>query len=341
MKELRAPWHNWHSQAVSIQDSALAPDDPLRQDDLFKDRVGAEELEIFVRAGIRRWNQARFDHYVSEDGKTLRNVSFLMRQLLDTTTVNLATSVQRSKQITEDKTLTLPTTFFVNLEAFENVLALELDFSPVSVSGKFYRESLIKYDFSLKDENHTFKGDSFFAFLIPEPSFEDTSVLALLIEKKFISPRFAACLLMVDFQNPVFSARRKKLLKYVSDDAELQNAGDVISNIEAKFVASIENVEDTVAPLSPEKEFLENWHLPEDNWRQIFAEKINIFFCKLAEEAQTEEGFDGWVRLAESRRREFRRRPLAEFRLTTPETNIPKDAPLLQMNTDGSVHEKN
>ena len=35
--------------------------------------------------------------------------------------------------------------------------------------------------------------------------------------------------------------------------------------------------------------------------------------------------------LAESRRREFRRRPLAEFRLTTPVTNIPDTAPLLEM----------
>jgi hypothetical protein len=44
--------------------------------------------------------------------------------------------------------------------------------------------------------------------------------------------------------------------------------------------------------------------------------------------------------LAESRRREFRRRPLAEFRLTTPVTNIPENAPLLELTVDGRVVEK-
>ena len=44
--------------------------------------------------------------------------------------------------------------------------------------------------------------------------------------------------------------------------------------------------------------------------------------------------------LAESRRREFRRRPLAEFRLTTPVTNIPDAAPLLEMDAAGIVRPK-
>jgi hypothetical protein len=341
MKELRAPWHNWHSQAVSIQDSALAPDDPLRQDELFKNRVGAEELEIFVRAGIRRWNRARFEHFLSEDKKSFRHVSFLMKQVLETTSVNLTTSAQRSRQITDGKTLHLPTAFFVHLEAFENELRFNLDFPPVSVSGKFYQNSLNKYDFTVTDGKFSFAGDSFFAFLIPEPAFEDTSVLSLLLEKQFISPRFAACLLMIDFQNPVFSPRRKKLLRYVSDAAEMKAGGDVLSDIEERFVAAAEAVENSVEAGSPEKEFLENWRLPEGDWKQIFEAKINDYAAKLAEKSQTEEGFDGWIRLAESRRREFRSRKLAEFRLTTPKTNILDEAPALQMYADGTVVEKN
>ena len=340
MKELRAPWHNWHSQAVSIQDAALAPDDPLRQDELFLKKEGAQELEIFVRAGIRRWNQARFGHYVSEDKKNLQNVSFLMKQVLDTTSVNLTTSAQRSREIVENKTLNLPTAFFVNLEAFENELGFELDFPPVVVSGKFYQNSLTKYDFTLTDGSFSFKGDSFFAFLVPEPAFEDVSVLSLLLEKQFISPRFAACLLMVDFQNPVFSPRRKKLLKYVAEAAELKTGGDVLSDIETKFVAAVEDVENAFEAGSPEKKFLENWRVSENDWKQIFEMQINDYAAKLSEKAQAEENFDNWVRLAESRRREFRRRPLAEFRLTTPTTNIPDAAPFLQMNSDGTVSEK-
>jgi len=33
----------------------------------------------------------------------------------------------------------------------------------------------------------------------------------------------------------------------------------------------------------------------------------------------------------------FRRRPLAEFSLTTPRTNIPEDAPSLRMSANGGV----
>ena len=48
---------------------------------------------------------------------------------------------------------------------------------------------------------------------------------------------------------------------------------------------------------------------------------------------------DGWFRLLESRRRRFRRRPLAEFSLTTPRTNIPENAPHLRMNLLGRAEE--
>jgi hypothetical protein len=45
-------------------------------------------------------------------------------------------------------------------------------------------------------------------------------------------------------------------------------------------------------------------------------------------------------RLAESRRREFRKRKLAEFRLTTPLTNITELAPLLEFDQAGNVRDK-
>ena len=44
--------------------------------------------------------------------------------------------------------------------------------------------------------------------------------------------------------------------------------------------------------------------------------------------------------MAESRRREFRTRPLAEFRLTTPVTNIPEEAPPLEFTPAGIIQSK-
>jgi hypothetical protein len=263
-----------------------------------------------------------------------------MRQVLETTTVNLTTSQQPSGQIVRNVQLRLPTTFFINLEAFEKEIGLELDLNVISVNGKFYRDSLQKYEFTLSDGNFSIKGDSFFAFLVPEPAFEDLSVLSILIEKRLISKRFAASLLMVDFQNPVFSRRRQSLMRFVPDSATLNNAGETASNIEEAFVAAIEAVEASLPPEGAEAEFLANWRLPADAWKTEFETRITAYFEKLAETAATGSGFDGWVRLAESRRREFRGRTLAEFRLTTPTTNIPDNAPPLEMTADGAVIEK-
>jgi hypothetical protein len=340
MKELRVPWHNWHSQAVSIQNSALAPDDPLRTESIFQNKTGAEELELFVRAGIRRWNQARFIHFTSPDQTTLLHVPYFLRQILETTTVNLVTSAQRSRQITDSSQLRLPPPFFINLEALEKEIGIELDLPVISVNGKFYRDSLVKYDFALKDETFTIKGDTFFAFLVPEPAFEDLSVLSILLEKNIISKKFAACLLMIDFQNPVFSEKRRRLMQYVPESASLSASGEIRSNIEAQFLAEIEKIEAALPGESAEAEFLGNWRVAGDSWKQIFESRIKDYFTELQEKALSGEGFDAWVQLADSRRREFRKRRLAEFRLTTPTTNIPDSAPLLEMTISGEIHEK-
>ena len=80
-----------------------------------------------------------------------------------------------------------------------------------------------------------------------------------------------------------------------------------------------------------------NWSVPAATFERAFESRIESYFAQLTALAATEDGFDGWVRLAESRRREFRRRPLAEFRLTLPTTSIPPDAPPLAMRPDGTV----
>jgi hypothetical protein len=85
---------------------------------------------------------------------------------------------------------------------------------------------------------------------------------------------------------------------------------------------------------------LSNWRLPDNEWRRAFAKRIEEFMAHIDERLKSATGFAEMFRLAESRRREFRRRPLAEFRLTTPVTNIPESAALLEMTADGRVLEK-
>lgn len=333
MKELKRPWTHWHSMSASIQDDVLAPDDSLRSEALFRNKAGAEDLEKVVRAGIFRWNKARLDKSIAVDG-TISDVPYLMRQVLETTTVNLISSESRSGLIRNDSTLQLPLTFFLNRDTLLDEIGLEPDIDNITVVGGLYLESLERYDFALQDGDFRLKGDTFFAFLVPEPAFEDVDVLSQLLKRKILTPQFAASLLIVDFPNPVFSPRREQLMRYVPDTARLTEEG---SDLPSQMVAAIEAVEENLHPESPEKEFLTNWRLPAADWKAAFEKRIEDYFHALAAKAGTQEGFDGLVRLADSRRREFRKRPLAEFQLTLPTTNIPKDAPLLAMSEDGTV----
>jgi hypothetical protein len=336
MKELKLPWTHWHSMSASIQEDVLAPDDPLRTELLFTGKKGAEDFEKrVVKSGITRWNEARLDGSVADDG-TVSGVPLLMRQVLETTTINLVSSDQESHLVQEDSQLRLPTSFFFDRDALLNRIDLDPQIDPIGVEGRLYLESLERYDFALVDDWGTLwqKGDTFFAFLVPEPAFEDLDVLSQLLGRNILTARFATCLLMVDFPNPVFSTRRQHLMRYVPDQVRLTGEG---SDLPSAMVEAIETADPSPPPGSPEREFLDNWSVPEAEWKATFERRIEQYFQALAAKANTEEGFDGFVRLADSRRREFRARPLAEFGLTLPTTNIPKDEPFLQMTEDGTV----
>jgi hypothetical protein len=120
------------------------------------------------------------------------------------------------------------------------------------------------------------------------------------------------------------------LLRFVPDQVE--GAGEVL---EARFVEAVTAA--GAAPESPEQEFLANWSTPD--FEEAFRARITDYFRALQEGMSRAEVVEGWFRLAEHRRRRFRRRPLAEFALTTPRTNIPEDAPALRMTTNGVVEE--
>ena len=64
------------------------------------------------------------------------------------------------------------------------------------------------------------KGDTHFCFLVPERAFEDQAVLREAIEIGLVTKRLAACLLMVDPWNPIFSDRRRALLRHVPADGD-------------------------------------------------------------------------------------------------------------------------
>lgn len=337
MKELKSPWIHWHSMASRIPDDSLAPGDPLRQEAIWLERQPAQRLEAeIIRPGIERWNEARFGTCQAE-GRLHRLPEFF-RQVLGTSTVNLVSSPHESRTLTPGKPMTLPLTFFVNSDALVDELGLDPGIASVpTIDAGIYLECLRRYEVAITDGTYRFAGDTHFAFVVPEPAFEDLLVLRKLRALGLLPDKLAASLLMVDFWNPVFSARRAALLAHVPDSATVGGASD----FPGTFVERITRMETTLPPESPEHEFLGLWRLPEDAWRPALEARLSAFFAATTARLQSLAGFAPLFELAESRRREFRRRPLgSEFRLTTSITNISDDAPFLELTPDAAVRPK-
>jgi hypothetical protein len=142
---------------------------------------------------------------------------------------------------------------------------------------------------------------------------------------------------MTDFTNPVFSGRRAALLRYVPEEIRGGNPGEALESRFAEGLRAAISAGDNGADNadSPEREFLSNWDTPD--FEATFVERISKYFVALKANMSDAVAVDGWFRLAEHRRRRFRRRPLAEFSLTTPRSNIPRDAPPLRMTPQGLV----
>jgi len=335
MKELKAPWVHWHSQAAQITNAALAPDDPLRNEPIWINRSPAESYENdVVRPGVLRWHDARFQRCTSADGKSLDRLDQFFRQVLDTSTVNLVSaSLSNARLATATADIPLPLSFFVNRDVLFDLIGLEPEIDVPHVPAKVYRDTLVRYGVAITDGRHRFPGDTHFIFVVPEAAFEDNMILQGLLEHGILSPHLAASLLMVDFCNPLFSRRRAALLPYVPATASLTSPSD----FEQQLVAAVRASANSQDPESAEAEFLANIGLSAAGWKRAFEERIENFFSKLVPQFSAEATFARIFELAESRRREFRRRPLAEFRLTTPVTNIQCSDPLLECTPDAGI----
>jgi hypothetical protein len=338
MKELRPPWIHWHAPQAGINEDALAPDDPIRDEVLFRDRVTAERLEVeVVRPGIRRWNEARVRRALGADG-VWRRVHHFLRQAVTDTTVNLATSETVSRLLAPATPLRPPLSFFLNRDTLFDALALVPDdpaAADITIPGGLYQHCLQRYDVHRSDGTIRVEGDSHFAFLTPEPAFEDTHLVDAMLQGGLLTPRFVACLTMTDFPNPVFSGRRAALLRHLPGEA---GGASPAEDLETRFVAALRaavSAGDGGADRadSPEREFLSNWDT--EDHEDVFVRRITEYCLALRAGAADPEVVDGWFRLAEYRRRCFRHRPLAEFTLTTPRTSIPEDAPPLRMTVQG------
>ncbi|WP_139812609.1 hypothetical protein [Ensifer aridi] len=335
MKELRLPWSHWHSMSQSISLEIFGPGNPIAHAPLLRSIAGAESLErgVIVPA-VERWTRRRFDAMLS-DVRELRGVQGAMRQVLTTTTVNIYSSPELLSIKGDDDRFAIPMDFLLDREGLFGELDVVPDSGVVSISAGRYREALRRYSVTLRDSRQGFAqdGDLPFPFAVPGRAFEDTVVLRELIQRQLISRKFAAALLMVDYPNPVGSPLRAALMRFVPDLVDLTQY--VTYPIEMVMLSAMREAAPSEGPGSAARLLLTDLEL--DDWRSIFSQRLTEYLRRVHARIDTPAGVDDYFRLLDARRRAFRNRPIAEFDLTLPSSNIPASEPDLMMLPDGSV----
>lgn len=336
MKEFRFPWVHWHSRQANIFDSAFPPGDARPEHEWFKAKSGADVCELQVALpAIQRWTRVRFEQAIADDG-TVADPRRILEQVLSTPTVNLVSSQTASSAAAQNPTIDLPQTFFVNSQALTEVfgLAPPLGFA---VPSAIYQQSLTTFDVKLrgkKRDGTEFEqpGDTHFAFVVPEPAIEDIEALRLAVTSGLVTQRFAATLAMVDFANPVFSARREALLTHVPTTATVT---DGASEFSEQMADQIVAAAPGAGADSAEAEFAAMWQAGEDGWQQRHNDRVGAYFAAVTQRLSTQDGFDDYMRLAEWRRKKVRKMPIFENPLLLCETNIePQER---RMQPDGTV----
>lgn len=330
MKELKLPWVHWHSFEAQISDEVFEAGDARREHRWFTGRDGADICEEgVVKPSIRRWTHVRLESILA--GTQPLGRPRLIEHIAMSPTINLASSGTESAAAKLGANVDLPPSFFVDIEGLQAVGLPPPP--PFSIPSDIYLASLETFGFRLTDGDFTQRGDTHFAFVVPERAFEDNEVLRQAIERGILSRRFVAAILMVDFPNPVFSSRRAQLVSHVQDVSEI-GSRDISEDVAASIVAASEQSPSD----SPERDFAQRWALGDDAWEGAFAGELSDYYAAIQSQLVSQDGFNEIVRLAESRRNAVREMPIGnEFRLLFPETNLESEN--LVMKTDASVAE--
>jgi hypothetical protein len=334
MKELRFPWLHWHSKAANILPSVLPRDPPLVGHPWVTARnpQGADICEIEVaKPGITRWTTARFAQLLAGDG-VIEDPARILVQVLGTPSINIVTSNRESRDAVAGEPVVLPQTFFVDSEALTERLGLPAP-PRFAVDGALYLKNLAAFGTRLEDgQGFERPGDTHFAFAVPERAFEDQEVLRKAIDVGLLSRRLAACLLMTDFPNPVFSPRRAALMAHVPATARVTGGTSEFSDRMGEAITA-------AAPQtpggSPEREFAERWARGED--LASFGAELQAYYAAVTGRLTTQAGYDDYVRLAESRRARVHPMPIFESPLLFARTDVPPGT--REMRADGTVLE--
>ena len=338
MKELKEPWLHWSSIAQEIVRENFPPAHPVQranETSLFNTGQSAHLLQLqIVQPGVRRWTTARMRRVLAEP-QGITDPEALLRQLLTSTTVNIASAKERSRS-TEPE-IRIPETMFADVDTLVDILLPDANINTVTIPRPIYEQAVAAQQLALRDTQQGFTqpGDTFFAWPVPERGFEDIVVVQALVQRGVLSAQFATALLMIDFSNPIDSPRRAALMRHVPQ-GPIPATG--AQGLQIAMMRSIEAAAAAEANAADEAEILQIMRLPDGEWQSETKNRISALFTAVAARAKSLDGAIDYLKLADWRRRSCRKnRKLFEFRLTLPFSVAADNAPPVSLLPDGHI----
>ena len=235
MKELPFPWNNWNS--FQSQSLYLRPGGAghwtIAEGSHLATLEGAESMETdFILPALKQFNGRRIDQLTKKNADGTASIldgKRALRSLFETTEFNAISSdafsglhpFQGSAPGLPSGVVKVPDTFFLNANLFAGGKVTQYqglgidqarDFASVLVVQPAEYRKLVN-DAATKLNNTL--GDSSFAWFVPEASHSDNHMVDRLIINGVITQQFAAAVLAVDVENPVFSLKTPALLQFI------------------------------------------------------------------------------------------------------------------------------
>lgn len=302
MREIESPWNNWQSQRANI--SAAVVPKAVAGESVFLQRRGAEIFEELVRGSVQHYYQDLLGERTRKEGGTtyLSKVDDLLRHLATTTTINLkSTEIQSKGEDTSPPNLDIvgvpPKDTFLSDTLFQTTLGLNYSSLAVTFPRKDYDAYLEKHKFTLigtkgftreTEEAYRYPSSTYFAYFVPQVPAEDIYVTQMLLQSKIVTDKFVGALLMVDYKNPLFSAKRTSLQQNYADKITKGTVANGVSSVPTDFAAKIKETgakacsADKFDACSAEEQFLYTWELPDAEWKQLSAKRLQSYVNSVA-----------------------------------------------------------
>ena len=342
MKELQVPWNNWHSERATIA-SAVVPE-AVANEDLFKNKTGAQVLEQAVQGGFQTyyqgWLRARFEN----QGGTIQltDVPAMLRHITTNTTLNMQSSLIQSRLSDTSggqADIGLPVDFLVWDSVLNTLLGLDYTRPTVRFvrndERNPYNRFLTDYDFRLVQTGsggYTEPGSTYFATFLPVPPVEDVFMISQMRSAGIVSDKLITAILTVDLANPVFSTQRDSLQKYADmvPTGTIQNG---VSSVNDDFAAKVRQGAvgqpdcdpSQIDKCTAEQQFLSIWDLSDSEWKDAATGRISAYIESI-NGLPADEQVERLMTQVVHRQQQFTTWPLLsnlhEFSLQVPETNL-------------------